>query len=156
MQSALTGVLTRSATERTGPTADALRRREVLEPFVRQVSVRPDTFLKDKGVSIIEDDLDSFPGQHSYFSKQAYEFLYSQIGWIRDDAAKNHDATIAALAMRKRAGVKSSDLFDVKHVVLTRNPMFPQLSRRIARENNYIGPNHVGPVIHHRQLATAI
>lgn len=156
MQSALQGVLGRLATERTGPTADAIRRREVYEPFVRQVSIKPDTYLNDKGISIIEDDLDSFPGQHVFFSKNAYELLYSQISWIREDAARNHDATIATLAMRKRAGAKSGDLFDVKHVVLTRNPKFPLLTRRIARDNNYIGPNHVGPVIHHRQLATAI
>lgn len=156
MQSALQGVLGRLATERTGPTADAIRRREVYEPFVRQVSVKPDTYLNEKNISIIEDDLDSFPGQHVFFSKNAYELLYSQISWIREDAARNHDATIATLAMRKRAGAKSGDLFDVKHVVLTRNPKFPQLTRRIAREHNYIGPNHVGPVIHHRQLATAI
>jgi hypothetical protein len=156
MQSALQGVLARSPTERTGPTADAIRRRETFEPFVRQVSVKPDPYLHGKGVSIIEDDLNSFPGQHVYFSKHAYELLYSQIAWIREDAARNHDATIATLAMRKRAGAKSGDLFDVKHVVLTRNPKFPLLSRRISRENNYIGPNHVGPVIHHRQLATAI
>lgn len=58
--------------------------------------------------------------------------------------------------VRRRGGARSGDVFDVKHVVLTRNPQFAKLTRRIARKNSFIGPNHVGPVIHQRQLATAL
>jgi hypothetical protein len=84
------------------------------------------------------------------------ELMYSQISWVREDAARAHDSEITALAMRKRTGSNSDDIFEVKHVVLTRNPWFPVLARRIARGESYIAPNHVGPVIHHQQLATAI
>lgn len=156
LQSALNAVLARPNSERTGPTAEALRRREVLEAYVRQIASNPDTILKSKGVGIVDQTTESFPNEHKFFTKDAIEVFYSQIAWIREDAARFHDASIAAMAFRKRMGARSSDLFEVKHIVLTRNPMFPLLARRIASEYNYIGPSHVGPVIHQRQLATAV
>lgn len=156
MQAALSAVLNRPIPERTGPTADALRRREVLEPFVRQVASKPDTFLQAKNIGIVDQTLEMFPNEHKFFPRAAYEDLYSQVAWVRDDAARHHDAAIATMVMRKRTGVRSGDVFDTKHVVLTRNPLFPNLSRRIARDHSLIGPNHVGPVIHQRQLATAV
>lgn len=156
IQSSLHALLARPVSERTGPTADALRRREVLEPFVREVAAHPDKFLIAQGVAPVEDNLEMFPNQHRFFTKDAYEHLYSQIGWVKEDAARHHDALIATLAFRKRAGHRTSDIFDSRHVVVTRNPAFPQLARRIAKEHHFIGDSHVGPVIHSRQLATAV
>jgi len=152
----LSAVLSRRIPDRTGPTAEALRRREVFEPYVREVSSSPEKFLQTAGISILEQNLEMFPSEHRFFTKDAVDLLYAQIGWVREDAARFHDAAIAAMAMRKRMGVRSDDIFEVKHVVLTRNPTFPKLSRRIALEESYIGPQHVGPVVHQRQLATAI
>jgi hypothetical protein len=156
MQAALSAVLARPVADRTGPTAEALRRREVLEAYVRQVASNPDRALEIAKITILDQSLEAFPNEHKYFSREAVDLLYAQIGWVREDAARFHDASIAALAMRKRTGRTSSDLFETKHVVVTRNPTFPSLARRIAREFNYIGPNHVGPLIHQRQLATAL
>lgn len=156
MQASLHALLSRPVSQRTGPTADALRRREVLEPWVREVAARPEKFLAPLGVSVVEETLDMYPHQQKFFTKDAYELLYSQIGWVKDDAARHHDALIAALSFRKRGGTRTADLFETKHVVVTRNPAFPNLARRIAREQNYIGESHVGPVIHSRQLATAV
>lgn len=156
LQTSLHAVLKRSPSERTGPTADAMRRREVLEQFVRQVSNQPDKFLKLSGVDILDENIDMYPNQHKFFTKDSYEYLYSQIHWVKEDAARHHDASIATLAFRKRSGVKSSDIFQSKHIVVTRNPGFPRLARRIAIEQHHIAKNHVGPVIHTRQLATAV
>lgn len=156
IQASLHALLSRPIAERTGPTADALRRREVLEPFVREVAAHPEKYLTACGVAPIEDTLDMYPNQHRFFTKDAYEHLYSQIAWVREDAARHHDALIATLAFRKRAGHRTSDIFDSRHVVVTRNPAFPQLARRIAKEHHFIGESHVGPVIHSRQLATAV
>lgn len=156
MKRNLRAFLARNPSERTGPTAEACRRNEVLEPYVRQVAAKPETFLAEKGVVVVEQTLDMFPNEHKFFDKDAVELLYSQIGWVREDLARDHDASIAAMATRKRAGARSDDIFDVKHVVLTRNPDFPKISRRICLEKSYIGPHHVGPVVHQRQLATAI
>jgi hypothetical protein len=156
MQTNLSAMLNRPVPERTGPTADALRRREVLEAYVREVASNPRKFLELKGVAVVEQNADAFPSQHKYFSQHAIDLLYSQIGWVREDVARAHDAEIAAFAMRRRAGSNSNDVFKCKHVVLTRNPTFTKLTRRIAREQLYIGPDHVGPVIHQQQMATAI
>ena len=45
LQKALQAVLGRQPSERTGPTAEAIRRNEVLEAFVRQVAKDPDSTL---------------------------------------------------------------------------------------------------------------
>lgn len=156
MQSSLHALLMRPQNERTGPTADALRRREVLEQFVREIYARPDSYIKQKGIAIVEDTLESFPNSHKYFTRDAYEVLYSQIGWVKEDVARHHDALIAALACRRRAGVRTPDIFEAKHVVLTKNPFYPQLARRIAKDQGYITSSHVGPVLHMRELATAV
>lgn len=156
MQNSLNALLNRAIPERTGPTADALRRREVHEAFVRQVAVQPDKFLAAAGIGILDERLDMYPNSHKFWTTDAYQQLYSQIGWVKEDLARHHDALISTLAFRKRNGHRSSDLFDSKHIVLTRNPTFPSTARRIALEQSYIGPPHVGPVVHVRQLATAI
>lgn len=152
----LNAMLSRPPAQRTGPTADALRRGEVLEAFVRQIAINPDKILKDRGIGIVDQTVESFPNEHKYFSKEALNSLYSQIGWVKEDNARFHDAAIATLAMRKRHGTQSGDVFETKHVVLTRNPTFPSAARRISADFHYIGPAHVGPVIHLRQFATAI
>jgi hypothetical protein len=152
----LSAMLARPVAHRTGPTAEALRRGEVLEAYVRQVATNPEKILKEKGVGLVDQSPNAFPNEHKYFSKESMDSLYSQIGWVKEDNARFHDAAIATLAMRKRHGTQSSDVFESKHVVLTRNPSFPNVTRRISRDFHYIGPNHVGPVIHLRQFATAI
>lgn len=156
LQTSLHALLARSSPERTGPTADALRRREVFEPFVREVGAHPDKYLAAQGVGVIDETLEMYPNQHKFFTRDAYEHLYSQIGWVKEDAARHHDALIATLAFRKRTGHRTSDLFEARHVVVTRNPSFPNLARRIAKQHQFINDTHVGPVIHSRQLATAI
>lgn len=156
MQAALSAVLARPVTDRIGPTADALRRGEVLEAYVRQVAASPDRVIDSYKIGIVDQKLEAFPNEHRYFTQDVIDLLYSQISWVREDAARFHDASITGLVMRKRAGRNSADLFEAKHVVLTRNPTFPRLARRIAQEHSYIGPRHVGPVVHQRQLATAV
>lgn len=156
MQTSLSAMLNRRPQDREGATADALRRNEVLEAFVRQVATNPDPFLKDAGVGIVDQSLGQFPNDHRFFEQSAVDDLYSQIGWVKDDAPRYHDAATAALTLRKRRGTRSGDVFEVKHVMVTRNPFFPSLARRISVGRNYINSQQVGPVIHQRQLATAV
>lgn len=156
MQTSLSAMLSRRPQDRDGATAEALRRNEVLEAYVRQVATLPDPFLREAGVAILDQSLKQFPNEHRFFEQGAVDELYSQIGWVRDDAPRFHDAATAALTMRKRSGTRSSDIFEVKHVVVTRNPFFPSLARRISIAHNYINAHQVGPVVHQRQLATAV
>lgn len=156
MQTSLGALLNRPAHDRDGATATALKRGEVLEAYIRQVANKPDPILKSNGIGIVDQSIEQFPNDHSYFDRDAIDEMYSQIGWVREDAPRFHDAAIAAMTMRKRRGARSSDIFDVKHLVVTRNPMFPSLARRMSVSRSYINNRQVGPVIHQRQLATAV
>jgi hypothetical protein len=79
LQGALDAVLRRNPTERTGATAGALRRNEVMEAFVRQVAHDPATFLSEYKVAVIERKLDQFPNEHEYFDQQTYDDFFSKL-----------------------------------------------------------------------------
>lgn len=156
MQSNLSAMLARPAHLRTGQTAEAMRRREVIEAYVRQVAAKPETSLEAAGISILDQSLDLFPNEHKYFTKDTIDEMYSQVNWVKEDSPRYHDAAITALIMRKRAGRRTADIFDTKHVVITRNARFAALSKRISKEKSYLNDSQLGPVIHQRQFATAI
>ena len=156
METNLSALLGRSPSDREGATAEALRRGEVLEQFVRQVATNADPFLTQIGVSIVDRTLDQFPNDHKFFEQAAVDSMYSQVGWVRDDLPRFHDAATTALTIRGRRGVRSGDLFQVKHLLVTRNPFFPGLARRVSLDFAYINARQVGPVVHQRQLATAV
>ena len=156
LENALGALLARPIPNRQGATADALRRQEVFEPFVRRMAHNADEYITAAGVAILDQELEQFPNEHKFFDKSAIDDLYSQISWVREDAPRYHDSSITALTMRKRAGARGADVFEVKHLVITRNPFFPVLARRISIARSFIGPKHVGPVMHQRQFATAI
>lgn len=104
LQGALDAVLKRSPPERTGPTADAMRRNEVMEAFVRQVAHDPATALSNFSVSVVDRKLNQFPNEHSFFSQNQYEEFFSQLTWHVEIPRREHDATIVAQIMRMRNG----------------------------------------------------
>ena len=102
LQGALDAVLRRNPTERTGPTAGALRRNEVVEAFVRQVARDPETFLLEYNVAVIDRKLNQFPNEHEYFDQKTYEEFFSKLTWHIDIPRREHDATVVASVMRMR------------------------------------------------------
>lgn len=156
MQTSACALLQRSSADRTGPTARALQRQEVLEAFVRQVASSPDGILQQYDVGIVDQTLDQFPNEHRFFPENEVKDLYSQIRWIDGDVPRWHDASTAALIMRKRAGQQSNDLFAVRHVLITRNPFFGPKARRFALDKAFLGPGNIGPVVHQREFATGV
>ena len=156
MQNSLRALLARPPQERDGPTAQALRRGEVHEAFVRQVANNPDSVLRKLNIAIVDQREEAFPNEHRYFSAKDIQDLYAAVHWVQDDRPRYHDALSAALIVRKRGATRSNDLFETKQVMITQNPYFAPVSRRINLEKHYLGPTHVGPVVHQRQLATAI
>lgn len=156
MQTSLNALLGRLPQDREGPTADALRRGEVLDAFVRQVAAQPDALLLAANVRVADQDINQFPGDHKFFTGDALNDLYSQIGWVKEDTPRFHDAAVAAMTMRKRRGARSSDIFETKHILVTRNPFYPATARRTAQLYSYINAQQVGPVVHQRQLATSV
>ena len=156
LQRALQAVLAREPHLRTGPTADAIRRNELVEAFARQIAQDPDAALAEHDVHIVDRKLDQFPGQHHYFTEENYEALFQRINWHLEVQPREHDASLIAFVLRMRGDTKSSDLFATRHVLVTRNPLLAQLSRRFCQECNLIAPTSVGPAVHQRQLATAV
>lgn len=67
LQTALQAVLGRPPNHRTGPTAEALRRNQVLEEYIREIALNPDPILESFRIGIVERALDEYPGEHRFF-----------------------------------------------------------------------------------------
>lgn len=156
MQRALDAVLRRPIPNRTGPTADALRRNETDEAYVREVARNPQPFLEAYGVGIVERDLTQFPNEHEYFNEDVFETCVSKMSWHFEQAPRLHDAKAIAFMMRMRRGNRSRDIFSSRHVFITRNGMLAQMARRFCIDEELTTTNSLPCVIHQRQLATAL
>lgn len=156
LKRALEAVLKRAPPQRTGPTADALRRGEVLEAYVREVARDPEASLAKLNIDILDRTLDQFPNDHEYFSKRHYEGLFARMTWHLEMSRREHDATVSSLIMRVRRGRQSPDLFRARQILVTRNGAFAQSVRKYCIENELMDRGSVGPAIHQRQLATAV
>lgn len=157
LQHVLQSLLQRSPPDRTGLTAAALRRGEVVEGFVRQVAQNPDSILASQGISIVERRLNQYPNEHQFFTQEQYEALYSRMHWHSAEVQRReHDSTILALIMRLRARVQSPDLFQTRHLLITRNGPLAQLAKSFCVTNSLMSRSAVAPIIHQRQLATAV
>lgn len=153
---ALKAVLQLPAPARFGPTADALRRNETSELFVKQVIRAPAPILREYSVQIDERKLEQYPNLHQHFSEERYEELFNRIDWHSTIPPREHDATIATQIMRMRAGITSGDLFATRFVLVTRNARLAYNCRRICLDQDQMRAHVLGPAIHQRQLATAI
>ena len=153
---ALIAVLKRSPPERTGATADAIRRNETDEAYVRQVAIDPETQLSHYNVGVTRRDLDQEPREHEYFTRKQYDDLFSRMHWHSDVRPRAHDSTIVALVQRMRRGHRSRDIFKARCLLVTRNGALAQLARQFCLDQNLLPSNAVGPAIHQRQLAMAI
>ncbi len=156
LTNALDAVLRRAAVSRFGATADALRRNETSEIFVKQVATSPKTLLKQLSVAVDERKLEQSPNSHHHFPEERYEEFFSKINWHNEIPPREHDAGAITQIMRLRAGVCTSDLFATRFVIVTRNGLLAQSSRRFCIQADLISKKNVGPAIHQRQLATAV
>jgi len=156
LRQALEAILRRPAAERIGPTADALRRGDVLEAYIREVARDPEAALRKFGIRVVDRNLDQFPNEHEYFTQNDYEHLVARMTWHRDMPRREHDATAIALVVRMRRDRQSPDLFSTRHVLVTRNGALVHSARRFCLEHDLVHGNCVGPAVHQRQLATAV
>ena len=155
LKHALGAVLKRPPAERTGPTAHALRKNEVIEAFVREVARDPDSALAKLKILVVERTLDQFPGEHEFFTAENYEDFFGRLAWHLEIPRREHDATVVTLIMRMRRRYQSPDVFRSRHLLITRNPLLSQSARAFCIEHDLIRPDSIGPAIHQRQLATA-
>lgn len=139
---------------RHGYTHEAMSRGEVMAEYVTSVANNPEQALKAVGITVRPIDRSSIPSMHTYFDENRYEDFFSAVHWVQDVRPREHDATCMALVMRLRHGKSSSDLFQNKYILVTRNPTFARESRAYCVQSRLISERQEGPVIHQRELAT--
>jgi hypothetical protein len=115
---------------------------------------RPQEYLRQFGIAIVDQTLEQFPNSHEYFPSQLNRELYSAVSWHLEVAPRDHDATVLTLIMRRRGTNQSHDVFQTKHLFITKSGYLSQLARRFCIDNGLILENQVPPAIHQRQLAT--
>jgi hypothetical protein len=140
----------------TGPTAQALLRREVLREYVVAVSQNPATFLEGLGVRPTYRALEQTPSEHQYFDEQRRRDLCGRLTYAENPHAREHDADVTTLVIRQRRGRSASDLFKSNVILITRNGLLAQIVRKVFREMEGVPENVIPPVVHRRALATAI
>ncbi|WP_186399540.1 hypothetical protein [Stappia sp. P2PMeth1] len=140
----------------TGPTAQAILKREVLKEYVIAVAQNPVPFLERLNVKVTYRDLKQTPSDHKYFTQENWREIYSKIKYTENNYAREHDADIVSLVVRQRSGGLSQDIFKSHAIILTRNGVLTQIVRRFLRELRPESESCVPPVVHRRALATAM
>lgn len=140
----------------TGPTAQAMLRREVLREYVTEVSRDPASLLEKQGVKAAHRTMDQNPSEHQYFTKENWQDLYSKLSFAENPRAREHDTDVTAFVVRQRRGRTSRDIFKSHAVALTRNGLLAQIVRRTSSQMASSTDETVPPVVHRRVLATAM
>ncbi|HEV7255082.1 MAG TPA: hypothetical protein VGN97_18505 [Mesorhizobium sp.] len=143
-------------TRPTGPTAQAMIRKEVLRDYVVQVAQDPVPILDKHGVKLAQRTLEQTPSEHQYFTLEDRSEIYAALRYAENPHARDHDANITTFVMRQRRGKHDRDLFKSSFIVLTRNGLLAQLAQRKCAELGRLPGGMVPPVIHRRVLATAM
>ncbi|MBB2703124.1 MULTISPECIES: hypothetical protein [Rhizobium] len=154
MQRNLRSMLSLPPEQRRGYTHNALIKREVSLDFVQAVANNPERALDNAGVMVRPISLDSFPHAQRFFTPAQYEDFFTSITWGNLIAAREHDATCAALIMRLREAQHSSDIFKCRYVMVTRNSTFVRHARSYCLRSRMINEVQEGPIMFQRELAT--
>lgn len=156
IENSLSALLKRDVPLRTGPTADALRKGETSEEYVKEVRRNPARALKSVGVKT-EKFTDRIAKQPSeYFDPNDYDNFYSKVSWHWDPKPREHDALAMALIMRKRRDHHSDDLFELNSVFVTRNELLSRTAKRFASDIGTTRKSDISPIIHQRYFATSL
>ena len=156
IKNSLKALLSRDATERRGPTADALRRGEADINFAKEVSRNPSRYLQGIGVATVPDPKVNSGPHQDIFHQQDYEEFFSLVTWHENTLPREHDAIAVLKVMRARGGYQTDDLFEAKSVFLTHNQKFAYTAKRFAVDSNFSSSEHVSPVIDRRMFAASL
>ncbi|MBX4864296.1 hypothetical protein HJA86_31095 [Rhizobium bangladeshense] len=140
----------------TGPTAQALLRKEVIREFVVEASRNPARLLEALGVRVAHRTREQTPSDHKYFTKDDWKDLFSKLSYSENPTAREHDTDIATFVIRQRHGKTDRDIFKSQVLVLTRNGLLAQIMRRVHGQINGTADQSVPPIVHRRVLATAL
>lgn len=140
----------------TGPTAQALARNEVMREFVVQVNADPEAILSSMGIAVTHRTLDQTPSEHQYFQQSHWSEIYGALIFQQSIDAREHDADVTTLVMRQRHGHNDRDIFRSRSVIVTRNGLVAQLTRRKCIELGLMPPNATPPIVHRRYLTASM
>jgi hypothetical protein len=141
---------------RTGPTADAIRRRQVAEVYARTVLNDPRSFVERKNISIHEDLVRPPVNEAVFFDSEHEKLFYESLFSWTSHVARERDTKSVSNVMRRRKSFRSTDLFNSKSVMITHNPAFAKISQRFCIDEGLIERGQVGPVVHQRRFAALI
>jgi hypothetical protein len=157
LKTSLHALLQTERSYRTGPTADALRRKEIVERDVISVWRAPEAALLKLGIGTDERTLSMYPNEHKFFPYKDYEALKAIYGkWAPTWAAQEHDATLVAMTMRKRGTTRSSDILSSKAVSVSKNGSVISDAEAFCAQRDMLARGQVPPVVHSKQLATTV
>ena len=138
---------------RTGPLADALRDREVMEVYARQVMANVDGNLQKADIKIQDAKrLES----NQYFDDLTFKsFREALIGWS-NEAAQYRDARSVAATLCLRRGEKSNDPLRTRCLFVTQNGKLARIAKAFCVERELLGRYHTGPAMDVRQFAALL
>ena len=154
---ALRSVLKTNPRDRYGPTGEALKRGIVNEKALLGLAQGFDTAVRASDISILPDDIEFTPQAHKYFDKARAGEVEKIVNWHDgNEHARLADSDTTVLTIRRRAGYRTSDLFDSRYICVTANPTFAGATRRHLLESAYYSPRQVPPVVTIREIAAKL
>jgi hypothetical protein len=157
MKRVLNGTLSREHSERTGLTAGAIRRGELLENIASDMRANPEKYAKKEGITVLTRTLDTFPQEQHYFTDQEYnDFSVTASTWSNNEAGEFHDAECLTITVRARGGKHDRNVFLNKYVFLTNNWRFVTSARRACLESFKINESSCPPVMHFDTFAANV
>lgn len=151
---------------RFGPTAEALRRKEISEQDLAVVLASLDRKLKDVGIQVVTTMVGQLSSTSDYFPDELIpeiavklaqsDIEYSSTGRFGYAARDERDAKSVAIVMRKRQGHRTSSLFDSRVIMLSQNRRLCSVGRNVAIEHDLLGEWDIGPIVHRSDAAGAL
>lgn len=151
-------VLQTNPRDRYGPMGDALRKGLVHENALTGILQGFDASVKSKDIEVLPDNIEYLPSSHQYFSQEKLEDLESIINWHDEEKkhARERDTDTTVLTIRRRAGHRTSDIFESRFVCVTNNATFAGATKRHLTEIAYYNSRQVPPIIPVKELAAKV
>ncbi|BBC70916.1 hypothetical protein AEB_P0048 [Altererythrobacter sp. B11] len=155
---ALRSVLKANPRDRYGPTGEALRKGWVNENALLSLLQAFDVAVRKKGIEILPDTPDFMPSSHVYFDMDRARGIDEIINWHDEENgnARYADADTTVLTIRRRAGYRTSDLFESRYVCVTTNDIFARATKRHLLEIAYYNARQTPPIITLKELAAKL
>jgi hypothetical protein len=151
----LRGLLGQS--RRYGLSADALRRGEVTEAYIRYVLSNAEEAVKEAAISIYDADKSVLPvTAEQYFNKEGEDRIFQKLqAEYNNTKALDRDIQSISIIMKRRQGAYSTSPFRSKHLLITNNAILAAVALAVCRERG-MRSGAIPPVMHRRRVAAML